>query len=68
MLGLSALAALHLAAWAMDTGGNTVLWSVCAALGAAAAAACVALRPAIEGRREGAGHKERACEAVPVAS
>ncbi|MFD9488456.1 MFS transporter [Streptomyces sp. NPDC059991] len=67
-LGLSALGAPHLAAWAMDTGGNTALWSLCAALGAAAAAACVALRPAIEARREVAGHKERASETVPAAS
>ncbi|MFD9567366.1 MFS transporter [Streptomyces sp. NPDC059994] len=67
-LGLSALAAPHLAAWAMDTGGNTALWSLCAALGAAAAAACVALRPAIGARREVAGHKERASETVPAAS
>ncbi|MFD9484113.1 MFS transporter [Streptomyces sp. NPDC059991] len=66
-LGLSALGAPHMAAWAMNTGGSAALWSACALLGAAAATACAALRPAIEGRRSGTG-PGRARDAVPAAS
>lgn len=49
-LGLSALAAPQLAALALKFGGTATLWAICALLGATAAAACTALRPAIEAR------------------
>ncbi|MFI1176722.1 hypothetical protein [Streptomyces melanogenes] len=44
-----------MAAWAMNIGGSTALWSACALLGPVAATACAALRPALAGRCEGAG-------------
>ncbi|MFF3787139.1 MFS transporter [Streptomyces sp. NPDC001933] len=53
-LGLSALAAPQLAALAMKISNLTVLWATCALLGAAAAAACTALRPDIDARRPSA--------------
>ncbi|MFE0062655.1 MFS transporter, partial [Streptomyces sp. NPDC059003] len=51
-LGLSALIAPQLAALAFTAGGSTALWIACAVLGAAAAAMCAALRPALDARRQ----------------